>query len=106
MAVRIGHASKDENGRAVGFQDAATYLTLSDVQLSNYSMALKGEVIREMAWAYGSHVVDAFSKFPTVFNPTNRAKYWQADKLHLTAEGYQLVADLLETDGILAVFGK
>lgn len=101
-----GEVIDDATAQIWGFMDAAAYRKMTDIQLSNYAMTIKEEAIRRMAWAYGSPVVDAFGKFPTMFNPGNRAKYWQSDKLHLTAAGYQLVADLLEQDGILAVFGK
>lgn len=101
-----GEVIDDATAQLWGFKDADAYRKMTDIQFSNYAMTIKEEAIRRMAWAYGSHVVDAFGKFPTMFNPGNRAKYWQSDKLHLTAAGYQLVADLLEQDGILAVFGK
>lgn len=101
-----GAVIDDATAQLWGFKDAAAYRKMTDIQFSNYAMTIKEEAIRRMAWAYGSPVVDAFGKFPTMFNPDNRARYWQSDKLHLTAAGYQLVADLLEQDGILAVFGK
>lgn len=101
-----GAVIDDATAQIWGFKDAAAYRAMTDIQFSNYAMTIKEEAIRRMAWAYGSPVVDAFGKFPTMFNPGNRAKYWQGDKLHLTAAGYQLVADMLEQDGILAVFGK
>lgn len=101
-----GEVIDDATAQLWGFKDSAAYRKMTDIQFSNYAMVIKEEAIRRMAWAYGSHVVDAFGKFPTVFNPANRVKYWQGDKLHLSATGCQLVADLLERDGILELFGK
>ena len=101
-----GEVIDDATAQLWGFKDADAYRKMTDIQFSNYAMTIKEEAIRRMAWTYGSPLVDAFGKFPTMFNPDNRAKYWQGDKLHLSGEGYQLVADLLEQDGILAVFGK
>lgn len=100
-----GDVVDDATAQIWGFRDAAAYRAMTDVQFSNYAMTVKEESIRHMAWAYGSHVVDAFSGFPTIFNPGNRAKYWASDKLHLSAAGSELVAGMLERDGILAIFG-
>lgn len=80
--------------------------TFSDAQITTYTMTLKENAIEDMANMYGVHIVDAFHKFPTVFNPKNRSKYWTSDYLHLSIDGYQLVTDMIEEDGILIVFGK
>lgn len=80
--------------------------TFSDAQITTYTMSLKENAIEDMANMYGVHIVDAFHKFPTVFNPNNRIKYWSSDYLHLSIDGYQLVTDMIEMNGILAVFGK
>lgn len=104
--LTIDETVTDETAQLWGFADAASYLKMTDVQMSNYSMAIKEAAVREMAWTYESHLVDAFAMFPTVMNPANRTAYWQEDKLHLNATGYQMVADMLEQDGILKVFGR
>lgn len=83
----------DESARVLGFSDASEYKKLTDVQLSNYAMALKENAIKEVAWSYGVPINDVFTEFPTMFNPSNRTKYWSGDKLHLTTSGYQLVVD-------------
>ena len=80
--------------------------TFSDAQITTYTMTLKENAIEDMTNMYGVHIVDAFHKFPTVFNPNNRSEYWSSDYLHLSADGYQLVTDMIENDGILNVFGK
>jgi lysophospholipase L1-like esterase len=37
-----------------------------------------------------------FNSFPTVFQSANRSTYWSSDKLHLTATGYQLIANAID----------
>ena len=102
----LGAVIDDDAAQRWGFKDADAYRMMTDLQLSSYAMMCKEEAIRRMAWVYGSTVVDAFGEFPTLFHPANRAQYWQTDKLNLSAKGCQLLADMLERDGILAVFGQ
>ena len=101
-----GVAYTEEDARAWGLPDLATYLAMTDVQWSNYAHSRKSRVVREMAWNYGSHIVDAFGGFPPVSNPENRGTLWSSDHIHLDSEGGRILAQMLEEDGILTVFGR
>lgn len=95
----------DADAQELGFDNLSELQVMSDVQFSNYTMAMKEEAVKNIAWAYGIYVCDMFHDFPPVSNPVNRATYWQNDKLHLTATGYNLVASRLD-NSIVDVFGK
>lgn len=101
-----GVAYTEEDAKAWGLPDLATYLAMTDVQWSNYAHARKSQVVREMAWKYGTHIVDAFNGFPAVSNPANRTAYWHADHLHMSDQGNVVLVRMLEDEGILRVLGK
>lgn len=101
----IDTSISDATAQALGFEDAAAYLKMTNVQLSNYAMAIKEEAVRRTAVAYGVPVLDAFAEFPTVLNSANRAAYWQNDKLHLTGDGNRLLARMIQ-DKIKDVFSE
>ena len=102
---RVFYTPTEEDARAWGLPDLATYLAMTDVQWSNYAHARKSDVVREMAWKYGSHIVDAFNGFPPVSSPENRTAYWSTDHIHMNDQGNVDLAGLLEREGILVVFG-
>lgn len=86
----------EENATSVGFKNLAQVQGMTDAQYSSYMMMRKEVIVREMAERYGLPICDCCFEW---YNP-NRAneatKYWQSDKLHLTAEGHQAVIDKLE----------
>ena len=86
----------EENATSVGFKNLAQVQGMTDAQYSSYMMMRKEVIVREMAERYGLPICDCCFEW---YNP-NRAneatKYWQTDKLHLTAEGHQAVIDKLE----------
>jgi len=88
--------STDAQAQEIGFDDLAEVQGLDDVQYSNYCQAMKETAVKNSAWLYGIPVVDMFTEFPPVTNPENRTKYWNSDKLHLTADGYTYVANAVE----------
>lgn len=92
----IDTSISDATAQALGFEDAAAYLKMTNVQLSNYAMAIKEEAVRRTAIAYGVPVLDAFAEFPTVLNSANRAAYWQNDKLHLSSNGNAILASMIQ----------
>ena len=59
-------------------------------------MQLKEGVVREMAERYGLPICDCIFEWYNPSNPIEATKYWQSDKLHLTADGHQAVIDKLE----------
>ena len=86
----------EEGATNVGFDNLAQVQGMTDAQYSSYVMMRKEVIVREMAERYGLPICDCCFEW---YNP-NRAneatKYWQSDKLHLTAEGHQAVIDKLE----------
>lgn len=86
----------EEGATNVGFDSLAQAREMSNAQYSSYVMMRKETIVREMAQRYGLPICDCCFEW---YNP-NRAneatKYWQSDKLHLTAEGHQAVIDKLE----------
>ena len=63
---------------------------------NNNIMQLKESIVREMAERYGLPICDCIFEWYNPSNPVEATKYWQSDKLHLTAEGHQAVIDKLE----------
>ena len=76
-----------------------------DYQISNALHGNKEKAVKDSAWYYGLHVVDMYHEFPSLFVASNRSTYWQNDKLHLTAAGYNLVASGIDKK-IVDIFGK
>lgn len=92
----VSSVTDDESAILMGFDSLEQLQTMTDIQFSNYAMAKKEEIIKHVAIAYGVPIVDMFHEFPSVFIPSNRERYWNADKLHLSAEGYQKIVDAVE----------
>ena len=86
----------EEGAISVGFDNLAQVQGMTDAQYSSFLMMRKEAIVKEMAERYGLPICDCCFEW---YNP-NRAneatKYWQTDKLHLTAEGHQAVIDKLE----------
>lgn len=97
-------AETDQAAIKFGFESLAALQRLDDVQFSVYTVGVKENAVKEMAWLYEVPTVDMFQKMPSIFNPTNRSLYWLPDKLHLTTTGYGLVADAVD-DKIVELFG-
>lgn len=92
----VSTISDDATAQVLGFDSLAQLQVMSDVQFSNYAMANKERAVKETAKTYGLYFVDMFSDFPTIFNPANRAAYWASDKLHLSSDGYSVIANEVE----------
>lgn len=76
--------------------DIVVILQPSSAAKGNNLMQLKEGIVREMAERYGLPICDCIFEWYNPSNPTEAAKYWQTDNLHLTAEGHQAVIDKLE----------
>lgn len=59
-------------------------------------MELKENVVKQCAEMYSLPICDCCFDFYSPANPTELADYWNSDKLHLNASGYQKVIDKLE----------
>ena len=59
-------------------------------------MEWKESIVRECAEMYSLPICDCCFNFYSPANPTELATYWQSDKLHLTAAGWQALIDKLE----------
>ena len=76
--------------------DIVVILQPSSEAKGNNIMQLKEGIVREMAERYGLPICDCIFEWYNPSNPNEATKYWQSDKLHLTAEGHQAVIDKLE----------
>ena len=86
----------DATAQALGFDSLEQLQLMDDYQYSHYSMVLKERAVKEVAEFYGCNIVDCIFDWHSVLSSSDRAKYWQSDKLHLTGAGSQAVADKLE----------
>ena len=68
-------------------------------------MEIKEKAVMECAKRFGIHIVDCIFDWYSVVNPTQREKYWNSDKIHLSSAGTAALAEKLEREGILKVFG-
>ena len=76
--------------------DIVVILQPSNEYKGNNSMQLKEGIVREMAERYGLPICDCIFEWYNPSNPNEATKYWQTDKLHLTADGHQAIIDKLE----------
>ncbi len=95
----------DETAQMIGFVDLAELQTWDVYSFGQYKMETKERAVKECAERFGIHIVDCIFDWYSVVNPTHRAKYWNTDKIHLTSAGSAALAEKLDRDGILAVFG-
>ena len=86
----------DEVAQRLGFDSLAEAQVMSPVQISNYCMGNKEKAVETAAWHYEVPILDMFHGFPSVLNPSNRSKYWQNDRLHLTSDGYGFLINEIE----------
>lgn len=59
-------------------------------------MELKENIVKECAEMFSLPICDCCFDFYSPSNPTELAKYWNTDKLHLSADGHQALIDKLE----------
>ena len=59
-------------------------------------MELKENIVKECAEMYSLPICDCCFNFYSPANPVELSKYWQSDKLHLSALGHQALIDKLE----------
>lgn len=86
----------EEGAKNVGFDSLEQAQRMTDAQYSSYLMMRKELIVREMAERYGLTICDCCFDWYNPINPDEAAKYWQSDKLHLTADGHQAIIDKLE----------
>ena len=96
----------DATAQTLGFANLAEMQTWDIYSFGQYKMECKERAVKECAERFGIHIVDCIFDWYSVVNPTQRAKYWDADKIHLSGEGSRALAEKLDREGILAVFGK
>lgn len=85
----------DETAKTLGFESAEQMLTFDADEYAAYSMQKKQRIVKEMAEFYNCHIVDCCFEWHSIFNASDRAKYWSGDG-HPTGKGYQAIADDLE----------
>lgn len=78
--------------------DIVVILQPSNPNKGVQQMYLKENIVREMAELYSLPIVDCCFDWHQHTNTLDQAKYWQTDKLHLTAAGHDdVIADLEKT---------
>lgn len=88
--------TSEETATSVGFKNLAQVQEMTNAQYSSYLMMRKEVIVREMAERYGLPICDCCFEWYNPNRVDEATKYWQTDKLHLTAEGHQAVIDKLE----------
>lgn len=61
-----------------------------------YGLWMKENVVREMAEWYGLPICDCCFEWYSPSNPIDRATYWEADNVHMTAAGNEAIFSKLE----------
>ena len=78
--------------------DIVVILQPSNPNKGVQQMYLKENIVREMAQVYSLPIVDCCFDWHQHTNTLDQVKYWQEDKLHLTASGHDdVIADLEKT---------
>lgn len=98
--------SDDATAQALGFASLAELQTWDIYSFGQYKMETKERAVKACAERFGIRIVDCIFDWYSVVNPTQRAKYWNTDKIHLSAAGSQALAEKLDREGILEIFGK
>lgn len=88
--------SDEEGAKNVGFESLSQVQGMTNAEYSSYLMMRKEVIVREMAERYGLTICDCCFDWYNPINPDEASKYWQSDKLHLTADGHQAIIDKLE----------
>ncbi len=96
----------DATAQKLGFANLAEMQAWDIYSFGQYKMETKERAVKECAERFGIHIVDCIFDWYSVVNPTQRAKYWNTDKIHLSGNGSAALADKLDREGILAIFGK
>ena len=104
---RIGNIQSEDKAQLYGalnyiFPTMQTVFPNADIVVilqpfgNGYAMRLKEGIVKEMAEMYGIPVCDCAFEWYSQSNPNDLATYWQADKLHQTADGNQAIMAKLE----------
>lgn len=101
----VSEVTNDTYAQEIGFENRAEVQRMTDVQFSTYCLAVKEDIVKKMAWAYGLPILDLFTEFPSVHVAANRTKYWASDKLHMTQAGNTIIVGALERK-MLELFGQ
>lgn len=91
----VSSVTDDETAAIFGFADVDSLRKMDDYQFSNYAMFVKERAVAEVATFYNAAILDCCFNWHSVLNADDRAKYWNADKLHLSSAGYEDVANAI-----------
>lgn len=101
----ISSVTDDETAAIFGFADIDSLQKMDDYQFSNYAMFVKERAVAEVATFYNTAILDCCFNWHSVLNADDRAKYWNADKLHLSSAGYEDVANAIR-EKIIKIFSE
>ena len=88
----------DESAQTLGFTDLAELQTWDIYSFGQYKMETKERAVKECAERFGIPIVDCIFEWYSVVNPTQRAKYWSTDRIHLNGLGNQEITYKLELE--------
>lgn len=95
----------DATAQTLGFASLAELQTWDIYSFGQYKMETKERAVKECAERFGIHIVDCIFDWYSVVNPTHRSTYWSTDAIHLSSAGTAALAEKLDREGILKVFG-
>ena len=95
----------EEEAQIMGFASLAELQAWDIYSYGQYKTETKERVVKECAERFGIHIVDCIFDWYSVVNPTHRSTYWSSDAIHLSGAGTAALAEKLDRDGILKVFG-
>lgn len=96
-------SASDTIANLLGFDSAEQMLSFDADEYAAYAMGRKQRVVKAVAEFYNCHVIDCCFDWLSIFRPSQRAAYWNADG-HPKAAGYQKIAQALEAR-LLEVMG-
>lgn len=100
----VSNFTTDAQAQALGFTGITELQRLDDYQLSDYIMWNKEKAILDVAKAYSMPIIDAFTNFPSVLNPSNRTAYW-TDSIHINTAGSTIIVNWLDKKIVELVVG-
>ena len=95
----------EDEAKIIGFASLAEMQAWDIYSFGQYKMETKERAVKECAERFGIHIVDCIFDWYSVVNPTHRSTYWNTDAIHLSGAGTAALAEKLDRDGILKVFG-
>lgn len=88
----------DEQAKTLGFTSLEEMQSWDIYSFGQYKMETKERAVKKCAERFGIPIVDCIFDWYSVVNPTHRKLYWNTDKIHLSAQGSQELANKLDLE--------